>query len=189
MSLLTALSPRRELVFPLLVFAFPTLYFVYRDAQFCASSGGCLEHLGYAVAGIGVSYLLAVGVLALADGLLGAESGYARLALRPSDGTLVVTGALVGGIAVYGVLSLVGAVPPWLDSVLAPIGLVVGFPFAAAVAGMTLLGSAVGREPSMVVQFGVVAVSLALTGAWVFLLATGTAGLLGGTVSDGVGSG
>ena len=190
MSWLAAFRPRRELVLPVLTAAFPILYFVYRDASMaCASAIGCpsLEHLGYAVAGLAASYLFAVTLVALVDvRALAAERPYARIAFRPTDGTLLALAALVGGVAAYGLATLVATVPPWLDALLTPVGLVVGLPFAAGFAAMTLVGSAIETEPSMAVQLAGVAVSLALTGAWVFLLATGTAGLLAGKTAIGV---
>jgi hypothetical protein len=193
MNWLTTFRPRRELALPFLMAAFPLLYFVYRDASAaCPAGTGCLdlEHVGYALAGLAASYLLAVALLALLDvRALAADYGYARLAFRPTDGTLLVLGVLVGAVAAYAVATLVARVPTWLDQFLTPLGLIVGLPFAAIAAGMTLVGSAVGKEPSMAVQFAVVGVSLALTGAWVFLLATGAAGLLTGAVSGGVKSG
>jgi hypothetical protein len=188
MSWLAAFRPRRELVLPLLMAAFPFLYFVYRDARMgCPSGAGCLHYVGYALAGLAASYLLAVGLVALVDArALAADHAYARLAYRPADETFLVLAVLVGAIAAYAATTLVAEVPPWLDLLLTPIGLVVGLPFAATFAAMTLVGSALGKEPSMTVQMAVIAVSLVLTGAWAFLLATGTAGLLTGTTSVGV---
>lgn len=189
MNWLALFRPRRELVLPALMAAFPLLYFVYRNATAaCPSGTGCLDlhHAGYALAGIVASYLLAVALLALVDvQALATDHPYGRLAFRPTDGTLFVLAVVVGGIVAYGLATLVTAVPAWLDLLLTPIGLLVGLPFVATAAAMTLVGSAVGKEPSMAVQLAVVGVSLAITALWVFALATGTAGLLAGTTAVG----
>lgn len=192
----SAVRPRRELVLPFLMAGFPILYFGYRShasaSAGCPSGNGCFGpgHAGFALAGFAVSYLLAVALVALVGGrALAIEYASARLAFQPDDETLVVLVAVVGAVALYGFATLAVGVPAWLDRVLTPVGLVVGLPFVAIFAGTTLVGSAVGVEPSLAVQSAVVAVSLALTAAWVFLLATGIAGLLSGTASEGVRSG
>ncbi|WP_135828965.1 hypothetical protein [Halorussus halobius] len=177
-----SLRPRRSLALPLLAFAVPTLYFVYRDATGgCPSGRPCLgvAHAGYAVAALAGSYLLAVVVTSLADvPALAARHPYARLALRPTDRTLTVLAVLVVAIASYVLATLVATIPPWLDRALAPLGLVVGLPLVVAYGGLTVVGSAVSVEPSLAVQTAVVAASLAATGVWLLGLATGIAGLL-----------
>lgn len=187
-----ALRPRRSLALPFLVFAVPALYFVYRDATLdCPTSESCLDptHAGYALAALAGSYLLAVGVLALVDTpALADRHPYARLALRPTDATLGVLAALAVAVAAYMLATLVTTVPAWLDTVLTPVGLIVGLPFVVAYAAMTLVASALSTEPSLTTQSAVVAVSLAATGAWLFALATGAASLLASAGALGVGS-
>lgn len=182
MSRFAALRPRRSLVLPLLMALFPILYFAYREVgRSCRPGRSCPEIAiaGYALVGIAASYLLACAALALVDvRALAADHSVARLAFRPADATLSVLGVLVAGIAVYTTASLVAPIPPWLDGLLTPVGLVVGLPFVATAVTMTVVGSALSVEPSMPVQLAVVAGSLVATGAWVFLLATGVAGVL-----------
>lgn len=187
-----ALRPRRSLALPFLVFAVPALYFVYRDATLdCPASRSCLDpaHAGYALAGLAGSYLLAVGVLALVDApALADRHPYARLALRPTDATLGVLAVFAVAVAAYMLATLVATVPAWLDTVLTPVGLIVGLPFVVAYAAMTLVAGALSTEPSLTTQSAVVAVSLAATGAWLFALATGAAGLLASAGALGVGA-
>lgn len=177
-----AFRPRRSLVLPLLVLAVPTLYFVYRDAAIgCPPSQTCLElaHLGSAAAGLTVAYLVASVALASADpDALADRSALARIALRPTDRTLAVLAILVAGLATYLVGSAAATIPGWLDAALTPVGLLVGLPLLVVTAVLFALGNAVG-EPSLAVQSAVVAVGLAATGAWLFVLATGTAGFFG----------
>ncbi|WP_135852685.1 hypothetical protein [Halorussus salinus] len=176
-------KPRRSLVLPLLVLAVPTLYFVYRDAAIgCPPGRTCLElaHLGAVAGGLAVEYLVASVALAIVDAdALADRSALARVAFRPTDRTLAVLALLVAAVVAYVVGSAATTLPGWLDAALAPVGLVVGLPFAVAAVGTTLVGSALGYEPSLAVQSAVVAVGLGATGAWLFLLATGTAGLVG----------
>lgn len=175
--------PRRSLVLPWLVLAVPTLYFVYRDAAIgCPPGRTCLDlpHLGAAAAGLTVAYLAASVALAAVDAdALADRSPLARVAVRPTDRTLAVLALLVAGVVAYVVGSATTTLPGWLEGALAPVGLVVGLPFAVAYVAMTLVGSALGYEPSLAVQSAVVAVGLAATGAWLFVLATGTAGVFG----------
>ena len=182
------LRPRRSLVLPFLVVAVPALYFVYRDASVaCATGRSCPDaaDAGYAFAGILGAYLLAAGVLAVAEALAGADvpaladrHPYARLALRPTDATLGVLGVFVTVTGAYLLASLVTTIPAWLDALLAPFGLVLALPFAASYAAMVVVTSALFSEPSIPFQSAVVAVSLALTAVWLFALAAGTASLL-----------
>src|SRR6056297_1033660 len=127
-----ALRPRRSLALPLLVFAAPALYFVYRDATLdCPAGQSCLDpaHAGYAFAALAGSYLLAAVVLAVLEVPQLADSHpYARLALRPTDRTLAVLAVFAVAIGAYMVASLVATVPGWLDAVLTPFGLVAGLP-------------------------------------------------------------
>ena len=168
---------------PLLVLAVPTLYFVYRDAAIgCPPGQTCLElaHLGAAAGGLTIGYLVASVALAVVDAdALADRSALARVAFRPTDRTLAVLALLVGGLVAYLAGSAAATIPGWLDGALAPVGLLVGLPFAVAYVAMTLVGSALGYEPSLAVQSVVVAVGLAATGAWLFVLATGTAGFFG----------
>ncbi|WP_115862910.1 hypothetical protein [Halorussus litoreus] len=192
MEILAALRPRRSLALPLLVFAVPALYFVYRDAAMsCPAGQACLAptHAGYALAALAGSYLLAVGVLALVDAPSLAESHpYARLALRPTDRTLAILGVLALAIAAYLAATLVATIPAWLDLALTPLGLLVGLPLVVVYGGMTVVTSALSTEPSLLVQSAVVALSLGLTGAWLFALATGASGLLVSAGALGAGS-
>jgi len=188
-----ALRPRRSLVLPLLVFAAPVLYFVYRDASMgCPAGPPCLDatHAGYALAGLAGAYLVAVGVLATVDAsALADRTPYGRLAFRPTDRTLAVLAVFVAATAGYLLATLVTTIPAWVDLVLAPFGLVLALPFAASYAAMVVVTNAVFSEPPMWFQTTVVAVSLALTAVWLFALATGTAGLLGSWLPARVGSG
>ncbi|UPV74470.1 hypothetical protein M0R89_00010 [Halorussus limi] len=192
MNATTALRPRRGLALPLLVLAVPTLYLVYRDARIgCPPGRTCLElaHLGYAAAGLAAGYLVASGALAVADeSALVERSALARLALRPGDSTLAVLGVYFGGLVTYLLASAATTIPGWLDLALTPVGLVVGLPVVIAYAAMTMVGNALGREPSLAFQLGVVLAGLAVTGAWLFVLATGTASLLGSLSPVKVGS-
>lgn len=182
MNRFATLRPRRDLTLPLLAFAVPATYFVYRNATISCSSGRpCLDltHTGYTLGVLAGSYLLAVVVLAVVDLSRAVDRHpYAHLAFRPTDRTLAVLAVLVGAIATYLLATLVTTIPAWMDLVLAPFGLIVGLPFALTSATMTVVANAASNEPSIPVQMAVVAVSLSLTGVWLFVLATGTAGLL-----------
>ena len=183
MDTLASLRPRRSLALPLLAFAVPALYFVYRDASSCLGGGSCLDaaHAGDALIALAGSYLLAVVVVSLANvPALVDGHPYARLALRPTDRTLAVLAVLLAAVATYLLATLVAPIPAWFDRALAPVGLVVGLPLVVGYGGMTLLGSAASVEPSLGVQTAVVAASLVATGAWLFALATGVAGLASG---------
>jgi len=192
MDVLAALRPRRSLALPLLVFAVPTLYFVYRDAAMgCRSGAACPDpaYAGYALAALAGSYLLAVAALALVDAPSLAESHpYARLALRPTDRTLAFLGIAALAISTYLVATLVATIPAWLDLALTPLGLLVGLPLVVVYGGMTVVASALSTEPSLPMQSAVVALSLGLTGAWLFALATGASGLLASVGALGAGS-
>jgi hypothetical protein len=176
-----SLRPRRSLALPLLAFAVPALYFVYRDAAAgCPSGRSCLDavHAGEALVALAGCYLLAVVVVSLANVPSLVDSHpYARLALRPTDRTLAVLAVLLAAVAAYLLATLVAPIPPWLDRALAPVGVVVGPPLVVGYGGMTVVGSALSVEPSLAVQTVVVAASLAATGIWLFALATGVAGL------------
>ncbi|WP_134670574.1 hypothetical protein [Halorussus marinus] len=182
MSLPEAVRPRRPHALALVTALFPALYVVYRDANgACPADADCLgaTHVGYALAGLAGSYLFAVLAVAVVDAeSLAADSPLARLALFPSDLTLGVLGAIVAGLGAYAVASLAGAVPTAVDAALAPVGLLVGLPFAATAAALVLVGSAVSATPPLAFRYAVVAGSLALTGGWVFALATGAAALV-----------
>ncbi|UPW00505.1 hypothetical protein M0R88_00015 [Halorussus gelatinilyticus] len=178
----TAVRPHRSLVLPLLVVAVPALYFVYRDAAIgCPPGRTCLElaHFGTAAGALAVTYLVAGVALAAADAsALADRSALARVAFRPTDRTLAVLAVLVAGLAAYLLASAATTIPGWLDAALTPVGLLVGLPLLVVTVVLITLGNAVG-EPSLAVQSAVVAAGLAATGAWLFVLATGTAGFFG----------
>lgn len=161
-----SVDPRR-LALPLCALATPPLYLLYREATLCGTPAGCSR---VALAGyVGLSLLAPVGAWLVARAVA-AGRGPEWLAPRPDDPTLAVLAAIVVALVTYLLTAAVGVVPGWLDAVLAPVGGLLGLPFALVHAMSVGFGDTLG-EPSMAVQRLVAAVGAALSGAWWYLLA------------------
>lgn len=181
MSTVAALSPRREFVLPALVIAAPLLYFTYRDASIAAGTGEGvgIRHLVFLVGALLVGYAAGVAFLAAADVARMVEtSAIARAAFRPDDITLALLAVFVLGAGTYLLATIWIDVPSGVDTVLAPAGIVLGFPLIATQAATYALGNALGREPATWIQFVAVGSGVALSAVWSFIVATGLAGLV-----------
>lgn len=185
MALAHAVRPHRSLAFPFAVALFPLLWFVVRDAGIDASTGSVnpTRALALAAVAVVVSYLAAVAVVATLGIRRGPVPAWATSLLRPSNATLAVFGAIslaLGGSVV--VASLV-ALPQWVESAAALVGVVLGWPLVVVYAGTVAVGNAVGTRPSFAVEAVAVGVGVALSASWLFVLSGWLAAVLVGTAT------
>lgn len=167
MALRERFHPRREHVLPFLMLAFPACWLLL--GRLCPLPTGartdCFillpgRYAGYVLVALVGSYLLSVVLVAT---LSGRASVLARpFAVRPSTRAFVFTGVLTAVFWTVRVLSGVVSPPGYLELLLVPLWV----PVMAIWIGMIAVGTVIG-EPSMAVQSVVIAVGLALNGAWI----------------------
>lgn len=163
---------------PTLVVATPLVYFLYREAGMRApvDAGGVSRDIALAVGALTAGYLVGVVVTALLDvSALTGESTLARLVFRPDTVALAVFGILFLLSGGYLAATLVVEIPAIVETLATPLGLLLGLPLVLVWGGTVAVGKAVGQEPAAWVQFGAVAVGIALSVLWTVALATGVA--------------
>lgn len=169
MAVVTA--DHRRLAIPLVVLGPPPLFLLSRELWTCLALAAC-RPVALAV-DVGFALLALAGAVLVARAV-GAHRAPAWLAPRPDDRTLAALAVIVGGLAVYLAAAALGVVPWWIDDLLAPVGVLLVLPLAVVHA--VLVGSArsLGRLPPAV-EPAAVAVGIALSGAWWYVLAKSAA--------------
>lgn len=160
-------GPGRRAALPLVVLVPPPLFLLVRELSLCPTPLGCsVVRIGTYGA---VALLATAGAVVLA-GAAGTRWVPAWMVPRPDDGTLAVLGAIVGSLAAAVLASALGITPVALADLLAPVGLLLTVPLVVVHA--TLVGSvrSLGRLPETV-RLAAVAVGMALSGAWWYVLA------------------
>jgi hypothetical protein len=170
-------EPRRSLIVPTLVGFAPVAYFAVRGATAGRAATWALPAgaaLALSVVALPVCYALA----ALAVGALSpaADGRLSGAVLAPSDGTLVALGAVTAGLAGY--LAAGDAVPPAVETVAAPLGVLLALPLAGSSLLTVAVANAAGTTPPFAVEAAAVAVGVALSVVWVAVLAETVAALV-----------
>ena len=172
---LRAFRPRRTLAFPFVVVLFPLLWFVMREAGIGAVGRPVTDVLPQVVAltavALAVSYTLAV--LADAAVIPDAEMvpSRARPLVSPSNRTIATFAAVSLALVAYIVASSVVAFPGWFDALASAVGVVVGWPLLLIVLATFAVGNAVpALQDAFAIQVALVAVGVALSATWLFLL-------------------
>lgn len=182
---LSALRPHRMLAFPFAVVLSPLLWFVFRDADIATASGSAnpVQTLGFAAIAVVVSYVVAVGVVVALGPRHGSASDWVQSLIRPSNATLAVFAVISLALGVYVFGGAIVTFPQWLDSAAAVLGLVLGWPLVVCYAGTIALGNTLGTQLPFAVEAVVVALGIALSATWLFVLSGWVAGLFGVSAS------
>ncbi len=190
MSPLAALRPDRAMAFPFAAVLAVLLWFLNRDVGMRLGRADLAvdwpQTVLFALLAVVGSYAVAVALVAALHGVDPSAPGWATPLASPSDATLrtfAVVAALLGTYVVSGTFV---AFPDWVDTVAAPVGLVLGWPLVPFVFAYSAIGNALGTELPFLVEAGFVAVGIVAAVAWLFLLSSwvGTlAGVVGARAS------
>lgn len=150
------------------------MFLGYREVAACGSAAGCS---GLALAGFALATALGVpAAVALARVAVEGRAP-AWCAPQPDDATLATLAGIVAAVDAYLLLSLADAVPPAVEGLATPLGLLLGLPLVAVQLAVVAAGNALVEPPSGVGLL-VVAVGVALSAAWWYVLAAGAGRLV-----------
>lgn len=169
MRVLGHLRPHRSLVFPFVVVAAPLLWFVAR-AYDRGARGGLTP--GETAAAIAASLLASYLAAVVAVAALGARDGDLSPPLdrlfAPTDPTLVVFTGLLGVVVGYAGIEVAFSLPAWTELAF---GVPAAWPLFALLLAAFAAGNAVPALQHIAVQGAAVALGVALSAAWLFLVA------------------
>lgn len=174
------------MAFPFAAVLCPILWFVYRDATGVARFATSLPRvLALALGAVVGSYAAATVVATAVGPTTAASAGRLQPLLAPSNTALAVVAVVGASLGAFLVADALGVVPGWLTTVLAPLGVAVGWPVLVAVAATYAAGNALGTELPFLVQAGLVAVGIVCSVAWLFLCSSWLAPLAGDVLATG----
>lgn len=170
MSLASLARPRRRMVFPFATVLSPCLWFIYRDATVTASGRSAAnvfpQAIAFAAGAVILSYVIATAIAAIAATEEQPLPRWKRWLFAPSN---QVIGLFASVALAFDIYIVAGTVPRWFDVVAVPVGVVVGWPLMLLVVGSIAVVNAFGQQFA-VIEFVAVAVGVALSVAWLFLL-------------------
>lgn len=170
MSLASLVRPRRRMAFPFAAALSPLLWFVIRNATSTGSGWFATNALPRAVAfaagAVVLSYAVAMAVAATTTAEERPLPPWKRWLFAPSNRALGSFGAVS---LAFGSYTVAGTVPQWFDVVAVPAGVVIGWPLLLLAVGSIAVVNALGQQFAAV-EFAAVAVGVALSVAWLFIL-------------------
>lgn len=167
----------------MLVALYPLLWLVARVTGIYANaqqvSDSFLTVSGLIVGTILVSYAIAIVVDVVLVPDADSVSGWVRRLVEPTTVTVVLAGCVTIGLAAYFSASSLGiGFPSWLAPAERGVGLVLGWPIAGTILVVYFVSNTFPfLEIPPAVELLAASVGVALTAAWLFLLASGVSTL------------